>query len=253
MSTPRLELAGVKKRFGTRQVLDGVDIAVMPGESLVIIGGSGTGKSVTLKCVLGLIPIDAGSIRVDGAEVAGLTGRALEAHRARFGMLFQGGALFDSLPVWRNVAFALPGSAADRKAAAIDNLARVGLGPEVADLKPSELSGGMQKRVAFARALAANPEIVVLDDPTAGLDPIVTAAISKLIDRIIRDSHATALIITQDLTVITHIAKRVAMLHDGRIIWTGPAETVTRSGNPYVDQFIHGRRKGPITVDVVAA
>jgi phospholipid/cholesterol/gamma-HCH transport system ATP-binding protein len=246
MSTPRLELAGVKKRFGTRQVLDGVDIAVMPGESLVIIGGSGTGKSVTLKCVLGLIPIDAGSIRVDGAEVAGLTGRALEAHRARFGMLFQGGALFDSLPVWRNVAFALPGSAADRKAAAIDNLARVGLGPEVADLKPSELSGGMQKRVALARAIAARPPIIFFDEPTAGLDPITAAVINRLIRALVSELKITALTITHDMASVRQVADRVAMLHGGRIIWNGPLAAMDSADNDYLRQFITGSPDGPI-------
>jgi phospholipid/cholesterol/gamma-HCH transport system ATP-binding protein len=246
MSTPRLELAGVKKRFGTRQVLDGVDIAVMPGESLVIIGGSGTGKSVTLKCVLGLIPIDAGSIRVDGAEVAGLTGRALEAHRARFGMLFQGGALFDSLPVWRNVAFALPGSAADRKAAAIDNLARVGLGPEVADLKPSELSGGMQKRVALARAIAARPPIIFFDEPTAGLDPITAAVINRLIRALVSELKITALTITHDMASVRQVADRVAMLHGGRIIWNGPLAAMDNADNDYLRQFITGSPDGPI-------
>ena len=246
--TARIELNGVKKRFGSRQVLDGLSVSVMPGESLVIIGGSGTGKSVTLKCILGLIPIDAGSIRVDGEEVAGLKGAALDAHRTRFGMLFQGGALFDSLPVWRNISFALAGSAADRKAAAIDNLARVGLGPEVADLKPAELSGGMQKRVALARAIAARPPIIFFDEPTAGLDPITAAVINKLIRTLVTDLKITALTITHDMASVRLIADRVAMLHAGKIIWNGPLASLDGCDNAHVRQFITGSTEGPITM-----
>jgi phospholipid/cholesterol/gamma-HCH transport system ATP-binding protein len=248
MSVPRLELAGVKKRFGARQVLDGIDLKVMPGESCVIIGGSGTGKSVTLKCVLGLIPIDAGSIRVDGQEVAGIKGAALDAHRARFGMLFQGGALFDSLAVWRNISFALPGSTAQRRSSAIDNLARVGLGPEVADLRPSELSGGMQKRVALARAIAARPPIIFFDEPTAGLDPITAAVINRLIRALVKDLKITALTITHDMASVRDIADRVAMLHQGRIIWNGARTELEGCDNPYVRQFITGSADGPIAV-----
>lgn len=243
---PRIELTGVSKRFGRRQVLDGLDLAVMQGESLVIIGGSGTGKSVTLKSILGLIPIDAGSIKVDGQEVAGLKGAAIDAHRARFGMLFQGGALFDSLPVWRNVAFSLPGGIAERRAAAIENLARVGLGEEVADLKPAELSGGMQKRVALARAIAARPPIIFFDEPTAGLDPIMAAVINNLIRRLVTDLKITALTITHDIASVRHIADRIAMLHAGKIIWNGPLHSLDGCGNPYVRQFITGSAEGPI-------
>jgi phospholipid/cholesterol/gamma-HCH transport system ATP-binding protein len=244
--TPRIELSGVSKRFGSRQVLDGLDVVVMPGESLVIIGGSGTGKSVSLKCILGLIPIDSGSIKVDGQEVAGLKGAALDAHRTRFGMLFQGGALFDSLPVWRNISFALPGSLAERKAAAIDNLARVGLAAEVADLKPAELSGGMQKRVALARAIAARPPIIFFDEPTAGLDPITAAVINRLIRTLVTDLKITAITITHDMASVRHIADRVAMLHAGKIIWNGPLASLDGCDNAYVRQFITGSADGPI-------
>ena len=243
-----IELSGVKKRFGSRQVLDGLSVSVMPSESLVIIGGSGTGKSVMLKCILGLIPIDAGSIKVNGEEVAGLKGAALDAHRTRIGMLFQGGALFDSLPVWRNISFALSGSAADRKAAAIDNLARVGLGPEVADLKPAELSGGMQKRVALARAIAARPPIIFFDEPTAGLDPITAAVINKLIRNLVTDLKITALTITHDMASVRLIADRVAMLHAGGIIWNGPLASLDGCDNEHVRQFITGSTEGPIQV-----
>jgi len=243
---PRIELTGVSKRFGSRQVLDGLDVAVMPGESLVIIGGSGTGKSVTLKCILGLIPIDAGSIKVDGQEVSGLKGAALDAHRTRFGMLFQGGALFDSLPIWRNISFALPGSPVDRRAAAIDNLARVGLAAEVADLKPAELSGGMQKRVALARAIAARPPIIFFDEPTAGLDPITAAVINRLIRTLVTDLKITAITITHDMASVSQIADRVAMLHGGKIIWNGPLASLDGCDNGYVRQFITGSADGPI-------
>jgi phospholipid/cholesterol/gamma-HCH transport system ATP-binding protein len=222
----------------------------MPGESLVIIGGSGSGKSVTIKAILGLLPIDSGSIRVDGAEVSGLTGRALADHQARFGMLFQGGALFDSLPVWRNVAFALKGSAAERRAAALDNLARVGLGADIADLRPSALSGGMQKRVALARAIAVRPEILFFDEPTTGLDPIMADVINRLIRDLVTDLKITALTITHDMASVRSIADRVAMLYEGKIIWHGRREEIDKSGNPYVDQFVHGRAEGPITMPV---
>ena len=244
--TPRIELAGVFKRFGSRQVLDGLDVAVMPGESLVIIGGSGTGKSVMLKCILGLILIDGGSIKVDGEEVAGLRGAALDAHRTGFGMLFQGGALFDSLPVWRNISFALPGTPADRRSAAIDNLARVGLAAEVADLKPAELSGGMQKRVALARAIAARPPIIFFDEPTAGLDPITAAVINRLIRTLVTDLKITAITITHDMASVRLIADRVAMLHAGTIIWNGPLASLDGCDNAYVRQFITGSADGPI-------
>lgn len=242
----RIALAGVTKRFGSRQVLAGVDLEVQPGTSLVIIGGSGTGKSVLLKCLLGLIAIDAGSIRVDGGEVAGLRGAALAAHRTRIGMLFQGGALFDSLSVWRNISFALAGSAADRRAAAIDNLARVGLASDVADLKPAQLSGGMLKRVALARAIAARPPIIFFDEPTTGLDPISAARINGLISTLVRDLKITAVTITHDIASVRVIADRVAMLHQGTIIWQGPLAALDNSGNDHVRQFVSGSADGPI-------
>ena len=248
---PRIAISGLAKAFGPKQVLAGVDLAVMPGESLVIIGGSGTGKSVLLKCILGLVRADSGSILIDGSEVQGLKGAALARHQAGIGMLFQGGALFDSLPVWRNVSFALPGSAAARRAAAIENLARVGLGEDVADLKPAALSGGMQKRVALARAIAARPPIIFFDEPTTGLDPIMADVINRLIRSLVSDLRITALTITHDMASVRRVADRVAMLHSGRIIWQGAVDTIDHSGNAFVDQFIHGRAEGPISMPVI--
>lgn len=254
---PKIELRGLCKRFGRKVVLGGVDLKVAPGESLVIIGGSGTGKSVTLKCILGLLKPDGGQILVDGQDVTRLKGRALGEYRARFGMLFQGGALFDSLPVWRNVSFALTHgkarNAREMKRIAIENLARVGLGPEVADLKPAELSGGMQKRVALARAIAAKPEIIFFDEPTTGLDPIRAGVINELIASLVRDLGITAVTITHDMTSARTIAHRIAMLHQGRIIWEGPREQIDSSGNAHVDQFVHGRADGPIRTGALVA
>jgi phospholipid/cholesterol/gamma-HCH transport system ATP-binding protein len=253
--TPKIELRGVTKAFGRKLVLDRLDLAVAPGESLVIIGGSGTGKSVTLKCILGLLTPDAGQVLVDGEDVTRLKGAALAAHRARFGMLFQGGALFDSLPVWRNVTFALTrGKARDARAMrrlAVETLAKVGLGEEVADLRPAELSGGMQKRVALARAIAPRPEIIFFDEPTTGLDPIRADVINDLITAQVQDLGVTAVTITHDMSSAKTIAHRVAMLYQGRIIWDGPRDLMYSSGNPYVDQFVQGRADGPIKTGVL--
>ena len=251
---PKIQLAAVSKRFGPKIVLDGINLGVMPGESLVVIGGSGTGKSVMLKCILGLLHPDSGSIRVDGVDVTRLKGRALREMQSKFGMLFQGGALFDSLPVWRNVTFALTrgqsrGSRACRKSA-IETLARVGLGAEVADLRPAELSGGMQKRVALARAIAAKPEIIFFDEPTTGLDPIMADVINDLIVELVRDLGVTAITITHDMASARKIAHRAAMLYKGRIIWEGPRDMMHSSGNPYVDQFVSGRAEGPIKMEL---
>ena len=254
MGTPKLSLQGVRKRFGSKVVLDGVDLEVYPGESVVVMGGSGTGKSVMLKCVLGLIQPDSGRILLDGRDITHLRGREREQLLRRFGMLFQGGALFDSLRVWRNVSFGLMSaqrmSKRDARARAVDILAKVGLGPDVGDLRPAELSGGMQKRVALARAIATNPEIIFFDEPTAGLDPIMADVINKLIIERVRDLGATALTITHDMASARKIADRIGMLHAGKIIWAGPVAEIDRSGNPYVEQFIHGRAEGPITMAV---
>ncbi len=248
MTHPMIEMRDVRKSFGPNHVLRGIDLSVAKGESLVIIGGSGTGKSVLIKCVLGLVTPDTGQIMVDGADA---TAGDRDAFLARFGMLFQGGALFDSLTVWQNVAFRLLRGRLKRpkdeaRAIAIEKLRRVGLKPEVADLFPSELSGGMQKRVGLARAIAAEPEIIFFDEPTTGLDPIMSGVINDLIREIVVEMGATAMTITHDMTSVRAIADKVAMLHDGVIKWTGPVARMDTSGDPYLDQFIHGRAEGPI-------
>ncbi|PTW51787.1 ABC transporter ATP-binding protein [Rhodovulum kholense] len=243
-----IELRDIHKAFGRNHVLRGVTLTVPKGESMVIIGGSGTGKSVLLKCILGLVRPDAGQILIEGEDAS----RAeREAFLARFGMLFQGGALFDSLPVWQNVAFRLMRGATKRPKAeareiAIEKLRRVGLKPEVADLFPAELSGGMQKRVGLARAIAADPEIIFFDEPTTGLDPIMAGVINELIREIVVEMGATAMTITHDMSSVRAIADDVAMLHGGVIQWTGPVADMDHSGDPYLDQFIHGRAEGPI-------
>jgi phospholipid/cholesterol/gamma-HCH transport system ATP-binding protein len=249
-ATPKIRIRGLRKAFGEKVVLAGVDLDVEPGESLVIIGGSGTGKSVLLKCILSLVRPDAGSIQVDGEEIVGMSGRERERINRKFAMLFQGGALFDSLPVWENVAFGLiqgKGMARDEaKRIARAKLAAVGLGDDALNLYPSELSGGMQKRVSLARALATEPEILFFDEPTTGLDPIMSDVINNLIADITRGGDVTAVSITHDMASARKIADHIAMLHGGRIVWSGPAEVIDRSDNPYVDQFVHGRAEGPI-------
>jgi phospholipid/cholesterol/gamma-HCH transport system ATP-binding protein len=254
--TPKIQLIGVKKRFGPKVVLDGVDLTVAPRTSLVVIGGSGTGKSVTIKSILGIIRPDEGRILIDGEDVTQLRGPAREAYLRKFGMLFQGAALFDSLPVWENVAFGLiQGRGMARARArdiAIEKLAKVGLSEDVAYLSPAELSGGMQKRVGLARAIAADPEIIFFDEPTTGLDPIMADIINDLIVSTVKDVGATALSITHDMVSARKISDQIAMLYGGRIIWQGPTGEIDRSGNPYVEQFIHGRAEGPIKMAVKA-
>lgn len=240
-----IELVGVRKTFGPKVVLDHIDLSITPGESLVVIGGSGTGKSVMLKCILGILPTDSGTIRLDGVDLASASRADRTELRSRIGMLFQGGALFDSLPVWRNITFGLTrGRATNAKAMhakAVDLLAKVGLDAPVADLKPSELSGGMQKRVALARAIAAEPEIIFFDEPTTGLDPIRADTINRLIRSLVTDLGVTAVTITHDMASARRIADRVAMLKDGRIHWEGKVADLENSGNDYVDRFVHGR------------
>ena len=243
-----IELRGLHKSFGQNNVLAGVDLSIERGKSMVIIGGSGTGKSVLLKSILGLITPDQGQILVDGQDV---TRAERDAFLARFGMLFQGGALFDSLPVWQNIAFRLMRGSLKRpkdeaRDIAIEKLRRVGLKSDVADRFPAELSGGMQKRVSLARAIAAEPEIIFFDEPTTGLDPIMSGVINDLIREIVVDMGATAMTITHDMTSVRTIADDIAMLHAGRIQWTGPVGDMDQSGDRYIDQFINGRAEGPI-------
>jgi len=249
---PKIRLQGVRKTFadGAKVVLDSVDLDVGHGESVVIIGGSGTGKSVTIKCILGLLEADAGSISIDGHETIGMTVAEREAINRQVGMLFQSAALFDSLPVWENVAFGLLSRKMcgrdEARERAVGNLAQVGLAADVADLSPAELSGGMQKRVGLARAIATEPDIIFFDEPTTGLDPIMADVINDLIVKVNNEVGATAITITHDMASARKIGDRIAMLYDGRIIWAGPVDAIEHSDNAYVDQFIHGRADGPI-------
>jgi phospholipid/cholesterol/gamma-HCH transport system ATP-binding protein len=254
MVASKISLRGITKSFGPKKVLQGIDLEVTPGESMVVIGGSGTGKSVLLKCILGLMQPDDGSIKIDGVETVELGDNGRSQVMRKFGMLFQGGALFDSLRVWENVAFGpiqsdgMPPEKA--REVAINKLGNVGLGPEIGELFPSELSGGMQKRVALARAIAREPEIIFFDEPTTGLDPIMADVINDLIVKCVSDLGATAVSITHDMASARKIGHRIGMLHEGRLIWQGPVADIDHSGNAYVDQFIHGRAEGPIQMQV---
>ena len=252
--TSKISLRGVTKSFGPKKVLQGIDLDVAQGESMVVIGGSGTGKSVLLKCVLGLMRPDAGSIRIDDQETVALADGGRADVMRKFGMLFQGGALFDSLRVWENVAFGpiqSDGMApAQAREVAIAKLGAVGLGPEIGELYPSELSGGMQKRVALARAIAREPEIIFFDEPTTGLDPIMADVINDLIVKCVSDLGATAVSITHDMASARKIGHRIAMLYDGKLIWQGRTADIDQSGDAHVDQFIHGRAEGPIRMQV---
>lgn len=250
MTTPILSLQNVEKRFGKNHVLRGVTLDVAPGESLVVIGGSGSGKSVMLKNALGLMTPDSGQILFNGEDVTQAKGKTRARMRERVGMLFQSGALFDSLTVWENVAFRLVNSGvvsrAKAKARAIETLSKVRLGPDVADLYPAEISGGMQKRVSLARSIISKPDLIFFDEPTTGLDPITADAINDLIIEQVRGLGAATVTITHDMASARKIADEVAMLFEGEIIWRGKASEVDNSGNPYVDQFVHGRAEGPI-------
>ena len=253
-STPKIRIRGLSKAFGEKQVLDGIDLDVPAGTSLVVIGGSGSGKSVLLKCILGLIEPDAGTIEIDGRDMLNLPRQEQEKLRARIGMLFQNGALFDSLPVWENVCFGLLAQRrvgrAEAREKAGEFLAQVGLAASVGDLSPAELSGGMQKRVALARAIAAQPEIMFFDEPTTGLDPIMGAVIDGLIVDCVKRLGSTAVAITHDMASAKRIGDHAAMLFGGKIVWHGKAGELMESGNPLVDQFTHGRREGPIQMEL---
>jgi phospholipid/cholesterol/gamma-HCH transport system ATP-binding protein len=241
--TPKIAVEGLCKSFDGEKVLDGVDFSIANGGSLVLLGESGSGKTLTLKCVMGLVRPDSGAIRIDGQDTVRLRGRERDQLLSRCGMLFQQSALFDSLPVWHNVTFQqlqrkeLNADQAHEKAVAC--LGAVGLGPAVADLLPSELSGGMQKRVGLARAIACQPEIILLDEPTAGLDPIMSNVIASLIVRNVRELGATALSITSDINTAIKIADQIVLLHEGKVAWSGPPGEIAETGNPVVERFIH--------------
>lgn len=254
MSETKIKISNLHKAFGRKVVLDGVDLEIAKGESLVVIGGSGTGKSVLIKCIQGILTPDRGSILVDDQEVVGVDEKEKEVLHSKMGMLFQGGALFDSLSVWENVAFGLienqKMNKKDAKMEAIRVLRQVGLAPDVADLSPSELSGGMQKRVGLARAIATRPEIIFFDEPTTGLDPIMADVINDLIIESVKGLGATALTITHDMASARKIADKIAMLYKGKIIWQGTVKELDKTNNEYVKQFINGCSQGPIKVEV---
>ncbi|MCQ8241985.1 ABC transporter ATP-binding protein [Rhizosaccharibacter radicis] len=256
-AVPKIRIRGLHKSFGDKRVLDGIDLDILPGTSTVIIGGSGSGKSVLLRCILGLVEPDAGTIEIDGVDVLSMNRRQAEATREQIGMLFQNAALFDSLPVWENVAFGLLAQRGTRRigraqarALASEVLTQVGLDPSVGDLRPAELSGGMQKRVGLARAIASRPQILFFDEPTTGLDPIMGAVIDGLIVDCVRVLGSTAIAITHDMASATRIGDEAAMLYKGRLVWQGKAASLLDSGNPMVDQFTHGRREGPIGMEL---
>lgn len=249
---PFVEIKGLTKAFGKKVILDGIDLTINKGESFVVMGGSGTGKSVLIKCMMGLLYSDKGSIKLNGEEISKLTSDARQKV-ARFGMLFQGGALFDSLTVWENIAFGLTyGQNMPKEKAkiiALEKLKAVDLDESVADLYTAELSGGMQKRVALARAIATNPDIIFFDEPTTGLDPIVSGKINHLISKCVKELGATAISITHDMNSLRKIADRVGLLFQGKLIWTGTVNEMDASDDPYVQQFIHGNPEGPFTTD----
>lgn len=252
-TAPKIRLTDVHKAFGPKKVLTGLNLEIATGESVVVIGGSGTGKSVMLKCILGLLRPDKGSIEIDGAEVVGISARRREQILMKFGMLFQSAALFDSMNVWQNVAFGLiRGHGMEPEEArviALEKLEKVGLGAEHAELSPADLSGGMAKRVGLARAIATEPEIIFFDEPTTGLDPIMGDVINELIVACVRDLGATTLTITHDMSSARTIADRVAMLYQGQVTWAGPVSEIDDCGNGVVDQFIHGREEGPFELN----
>lgn len=253
MNTPKVKIAlrGLTKSFGEKHVLRDLDLDIFEGESVAVIGASGTGKSVLLKNIVGILTPDSGSIKIDGEEVAGLTGNARDRVNRKLGMLFQGAALFDSLPLWENVGFGLMSahgvSRTDARVAAIERLRQVGLDADSADRFPADISAGAQKRVGLARAIATEPEILFFDEPTTGIDPIMGDVIDNLIVKCVKELGATALTITHDMESARRIADRVAMIHDGKIAWIGDVDKIDASGNEIVDQFIHGRVEGPMS------
>ena len=256
IATAKIEVRDLHKAFDGKQVLRGVDLTIRAGESIAVIGGSGTGKSVLIKNIIGLLHPDSGSVLVDGEDVTAMSASEREQVTRKFGMLFQGAALFDSLPVWENVAFALiqvhQMARREAREKAIEAMVQVGLDPAIAERYPAELSGGMQKRVGLARAIVTAPEIMFFDEPTTGLDPIMGSVIDNLIIKIVRELGATALSITHDMASARRIADNIAMIYEGKIVWHGPVDAIDESGNEVVDQFIHGRSQGPIDMLAVS-
>lgn len=245
-----IDAAGVTKSFGSRAVLRGIDLRVETGETLVIIGGSGCGKSTFLKCVIGLHVPDSGAIIVDGLDIAKLkTEGEIADYRRRFGYLFQEGALFDSMTVAENITFGLryltdiPRSR--YREIASDSLALVGL-KDVEDFKPSELSGGMKKRVALARAIAAQPSYILYDEPTTGLDPIMADVINDLILDLQKQLKITSIVVTHDMKSAYKVGGRIAMFHEGRVLQAARPDVIRVTDNPYVRQFVDGLSRGPI-------
>lgn len=245
----KMEITNLEKSFGEKRVLKNVNLQVKPGESVVIIGGSGSGKSVLLKSILGLLDPSSGCIKIDGQETTHLKEKGRYELMKKFGMLFQGGALFDSMPIWENICFVQRQEGMSEKEAkvlAIEKLGMVGLQPHVADQRPSELSGGMQKRVSLARAISLEPEIIFYDEPTTGLDPITSDVINDLIIKMRDELGCTSITITHDMHSAYKIADRMAMLYQGEIIAEGTVKEIQNSKNPYVQQFITGSAEGPI-------
>ncbi|CAI3959869.1 ABC transporter ATP-binding protein [Commensalibacter communis] len=258
-SVPKIRIRNLSKSFGSNHVLRDVSMDVETGTSFVIIGGSGSGKSVLLRCILGLMVPDSGSIEIDGQNIFELSSAQRNEKLQQMGMLFQNAALFDSLPIWQNVAFALLYGHRKNKPKvsrheaydiACDVLKLVGLDPTmVSDLYPDELSGGMQKRVGLARAIASKPGIIFFDEPTTGLDPIMGAVIDELIKSCVDTLGSTAIAITHDMASAQRIGDHAAMLYKGELIWQGKAKDLLMTDNPYVHQFTHGLRQGPIKVE----
>jgi phospholipid/cholesterol/gamma-HCH transport system ATP-binding protein len=250
-SPVKIRVFNLYKSFGENQVLKGCDLEVREGESMVVIGGSGSGKTVLIKCIIGLVRPDRGEIYIDGQEITSLDERRMNEVRKKFGMLFQGGALFDSLRVWENVGFGLRQHTSlhegEIRRIANEKLRLVGL-QQIEDLMPAELSGGMKKRVSLARAIAMEPEILLYDEPTTGIDPIMADAINELIVQMREKLNVTSVAITHDMKSAYHIADRIAMLYQGKIIEVGNPEEIRNSPNPIVQQFIQGKSDGPIKI-----
>ena len=253
----KIRLDGVTRSFDGVRALDAVDLTLSPRQSLVLIGGSGSGKSLLLKCILGLVPPDSGIIEVDGEDTVGMPERRRMEWMKRFGVLFQRQGLFDSMLVWENVAFRLlhenGGNRNEARDRAIEKLGQVGLTPDTADLYPSELSGGMQKRAGLARAIATDPDILFLDEPTSGLDPIMSNIISELINDRVDELGATVISVVSDLAVVRNIADIVVMLHEGRVVWSGPVDQLDGTDNAYVRQFVTQSIEGPIRMPALAS